>query len=169
MSRSLAILLSATIAAGFGQARAEENVMTGKPSAQDFIEALSPTRGIKPKDQPDAKPAVSLPIVHFAFNSAELTPEAQVVLDELAAALRSNALEGSRFLIEGHTDAVGDEIYNQELSEQRAEAVQRYLAARQVEPIRLQSAGKGESELLEPTEDASELNRRVRVVNLGGS
>jgi outer membrane protein OmpA-like peptidoglycan-associated protein len=77
-------------------------------------------------------------------------------------------LTGSRFLIEGHTDAVGSDAYNQQLSEQRAEAVRRYLAGRQIEPSRLESAGKGESELLEPTGEASELNRRVRVVNLGG-
>jgi outer membrane protein OmpA-like peptidoglycan-associated protein len=165
-----ASILVATIMVAFGQhAMAEENVMTGKPTAQDFMDALSPTRGIKPRDDPDARPEVSLPIVHFAFGSAALAPEAQAVLEALAAALGSDELAGSRFLIEGHTDAVGSEAYNQELSKQRAEAVRRYLAAKQIEPTRLESAGKGESELLDPTQDASELNRRVRVVNLGST
>jgi OmpA-OmpF porin, OOP family len=169
MDRFRVNLLVASIIVAFGQqAMAEENVMTGKPTAQDFMDALSPTRGIKPRDEPDARPEISLPMIHFAFGSAELTPDARAVLDELAAALGSDALGGSRFLIEGHTDAVGSESYNQELSKRRAEAVQLYLAAKQIEPTRLESAGKGETELLEPTQDPSALNRRVRVVNLGG-
>jgi OmpA-OmpF porin, OOP family len=169
MDRLFTRLLVAPLVLALGQqAMAEENVLTGKPTAQDFIDALSPTRGIKPRDAPDARPEVTLPMIHFAFDSADLTPEARAVLDQLAVALGSDALAGSRFLIEGHTDAVGSEAYNQELSEQRAEAVRRYLAGRQVEPSRLESAGEGESELLEPTGEASELNRRVRVVNLGG-
>jgi outer membrane protein OmpA-like peptidoglycan-associated protein len=90
------LLVASIIVASGQQAMAEENVMTGRPTAQDFIEALSPTRGIKPRDEPDARPEVSLPMIHFGFDSAELTPEAQAVLDELATALRSDALEGTR-------------------------------------------------------------------------
>jgi outer membrane protein OmpA-like peptidoglycan-associated protein len=96
MDRLLTRLLVAPLVLALGQqAMAEENVLTGKPTAQDFIDALSPTRGIKPRDEPDARPEVSLPIIHFAFGSAELTPDARAVLDALAAALGSDALGGS--------------------------------------------------------------------------
>lgn len=167
-------VLAVSIAMAFGQVQAAENVMTGEPTAEDFIEALSPPggppRGIRPKEEAEPAPApeVSLPMIHFGFDSAELTPEARSVLDELAAALRSRELGGSRFLIEGHTDAVGSAAYNRSLSEERARAVRRYLAAQEVDPARLETLGKGEEELLEPTEGAARINRRVRVVNLGG-
>ena len=106
-------------------------------------------------------------MITFQFGSAELTPSARQVLDQLAIALQSEQLGHDRFLIEGHTDAVGSDAYNQRLSEQRARAAQAYLATRQVSAARLEALGKGESELLEQTSDPSEVNRRVRVVNLG--
>ena len=172
-------IILASLIAGLGLAAsatqaADPRVMTGNPTAEDFIEALSPpqealTRGIKPRDTEATEPVYSdLPIVTFEFDSAELTPEARKVLDELAAALRSDQLGTSRFVIEGHTDAVGSDAYNQQLSEQRARSVRQYLAGKQVDPSRLQVVGKGKDELLDPANPAAAINRRVRVVNLGG-
>lgn len=152
---------------------ADANVMTGEPSATEFIEALSPqpkTRGIRPKDEtPQAGGEVNLPIVNFEFDSAQLTPSARRVLDQLAIALQSDELGGSRIRIEGHTDAVGDEGYNLSLSERRAQAVRDYLATRNVDPGRLTIVGRGENELLEPNDPDAPVNRRVRVINLGSS
>jgi outer membrane protein OmpA-like peptidoglycan-associated protein len=71
-------------------------------------------------------------------------------------------------MIEGHTDAVGDETYNQTLSEQRALAVRQYLAGKQVDAARLETVGKGETELLEAADGEAAVNRRVRIINLGG-
>jgi OmpA-OmpF porin, OOP family len=154
---------------------AEDHIMKADPTADDFIEALSPpelTRGIKPRDAEapaQAQPVYSdLPMITFEFDSADLKPEAREVLDQLAAALQSDQLGSSSFMIEGHTDAVGDETYNQVLSEQRAQAVRQYLASKQVAPSRLQTVGKGETELLEAADGESAVNRRVRVINLGG-
>jgi outer membrane protein OmpA-like peptidoglycan-associated protein len=173
----------------FGPAQAAD-LMTGMPTAADFIEALAPqpvakTRGIRPKGDAgmalapaapayasaasapaSSAPGVDLPVVTFEFNSAQLTTQARQVLDQLSSALRSQDLAGSRILIEGHTDTVGGAEYNFGLSEQRAEAVGRYLASQQVDPSRLQILGKGESEPLDPDGTAA-INRRVRVVNLG--
>ena len=105
----------------------------------------------------------------YNFNlAADLKPEARQVLDQLAAALESDQLGSSSFMIEGHTDAVGAETYNQLLSEQRAQAVRQYLASKQVDPSRLQTVGKGEAELLDAADGAAAVNRRVRVINLGG-
>ena len=111
-------------------------------------------------------PGVDLPVVTFEFNSSQLTAQARQVLDQLSSALRSQELAGSRILIEGHTDTVGGAEYNLGLSEQRAEAVGRYLASQQVDPSRLQMLGKGEREPLDADGTAA-VNRRVRVVNLG--
>lgn len=158
-----------------------DEAIGANPTADDFIEALTPqrkTRGIRLRDdavaetQPSAasEPAyVDLPMITFEYNSAALTPAARQVLDQLAIALQSEQLGGSRFLLEGHTDAVGSASYNMELSEQRAQAVREYLAAKQVGVARLEAVGKGENDLLEATDGPSQANRRVRVVNLGAN
>lgn len=156
------------------QAAEYKNIMTGQPTADDLIEALSRTeapltRGIRPQGEVDARPAeVNLPVVTFEFDSADLTPGARDVLDELAAALNSQELGSSRFAIEGHTDTLGSGEYNLMLSERRAAAVSEYLASQQVDPSRLQTVGKGEAEPIDP-DGAAAVNRRVKVVNLGGS
>lgn len=152
---------------------AEDHIMKANPTAEDFLEALSPpplTRGIKPRDtDAPAQPVYSdLPMITFEFDSADLKPEARQVLDQLAAALESEQLGSSRFVIEGHTDAVGDETYNQALSQRRAQAVRQYLASKQVDVSRLQTVGKGETELLESADGEAAIQRRVRVINLGG-
>ena len=68
------------------------------------------------------------------------------------------------FLIEGHTDAVGSDISNLNLSDQRASTVARILTEfYDVPPENLVTQGYGERYLKVKTEDAEELNRRVTV------
>jgi outer membrane protein OmpA-like peptidoglycan-associated protein len=62
--------------------------------------------------------------------------------------------------VEGHTDQVGSEAYNQKLSEQRAEAVRNALVQRGIDPIRIRSVGYGESQ---PISSNNALNRRVTL------
>lgn len=107
--------------------------------------------------------------VKFEFDSDHLTPEAEALLGELAAAMNDADYIDSPFLIEGHTDAVGTDTYNQDLSERRAASVRRFLTSKGVGDVRLQSVGKGESELLDPNNPTGAVNRRVRVVNLSES
>ena len=116
------------------------------------------------------QPAVDL-TVQFAFDSADLTPAASRVLDELGKALTNPELAGSRIRIEGHTDTVGTRPYNMSLSERRADTVVDYLTERfHIPPDRLQAVGVGEDGLLVPTPDQTlePRNRRVHVVNLDG-
>jgi OmpA-OmpF porin, OOP family len=82
--------------------------------------------------------------VLFGFNRAELTPAGQQKLDDLAKQAQGANVE--RVALTGHADRIGSEDYNQELSEQRAQAVADYLQSKGVESSRLQVAGKGESE-----------------------
>ncbi|HYF08752.1 MAG TPA: OmpA family protein, partial [Acetobacteraceae bacterium] len=116
------------------------------------------------------QPSTSL-VVLFATGSATITPEGEVQLAELGQALSDPRLAGYRFLIEGHTDTVGDARANQRLSERRAAAVRTWLIRRHaIAGDRLQAVGRGESDLAMPTPDNTPevRNRRVRVVNLGG-
>jgi outer membrane protein OmpA-like peptidoglycan-associated protein len=106
--------------------------------------------------------------VHFEFDSDTLTPEAHEALDELAEAINSNALADYRFRLEGHTDALGSDEYNQDLSDRRAASVSNYLTnVHGIDTGRLESIGFGESQLAAQDDPTSGLNRRVRVVKLG--
>ena len=108
--------------------------------------------------------------VQFANGSAQLTAAAMSVLDDLGQALIDPSLAPDRFLIEGHTDTVGDRGMNQSLSERRAAAVVSYLARKYRIPTqRLVARGMGKDGLLVPTPDQTPepRNRRVHVVNLG--
>ena len=163
----------------------------GVPSSTDIVKSLTPsagsstTRGLRitpnapgPSASPSravASPAVAAPSINlsvlFATNSAELTPQAVAVLDNLGKALNDQALAQYRFRIEGHTDTVGSREHNLELSNRRAAAVVDYLANNfHVDRSRIEAIGMGEAQLLVPTPDQTPepRNRRVHVVNLGG-
>lgn len=85
---------------------------------------------------------------------------AQAVLDNLATALTTD-LAPYRFVLEGHTDAVGSDVYDLELSERRARAVRRYLLEPyRIAPERMTTIGKGERELLLPERPTAAQNRR---------
>lgn len=114
-------------------------------------------------DEPRA--ALSL-MIRFDFGSAIVRDESLNTIDTLAKALNSPQLAGSRFAVEGHTDAAGAVAYNLKLSELRARAVRDILVERGVEPQRLVASGKGASEPANVADPLAPENRRVRIVNL---
>jgi OOP family OmpA-OmpF porin len=138
----------------------------GAIMAADIVEALAVPRGTR--INPTAPPQVRLPI-YFEFDSASPTPEARALLEQVGAALQSSDLESFHFLVEGHTDDLGSEDYNEHLSIERAKAVAAYLEAKGVPQARLRPSGKGESSPVAPNEgeDGRRRNRRVDFVNLG--
>lgn len=99
----------------------------------------------------------------FAFNSDEIQSTAGQNLKELAASL--NKYPDSQLLIVGHTDNVGDDAYNQRLSERRANSAAAYLATQGVARTRIQTSGKGEAEPVatNDSEAGRTQNRRVEV------
>jgi outer membrane protein OmpA-like peptidoglycan-associated protein len=105
--------------------------------------------------------------IQFEFNSAILTPEGRGALKVLADALKDPALQGQKFLVGGHTDAVGTAVYNQGLSDARARSVAEHLAVTyQISPERLKTIGFGFRELADPARPDSGENRRVEIVTL---
>ena len=119
------------------------------------------------KDKPPDKPSIDFAI-NFEFGSAKLTPDGRITIDNLGEALRDPGLRGSSFRIAGHTDAVGSDASNLELSKQRAKAVADYLAqSNSIAPSRLKMEGLGRSQLLDTANPNSAINRRVQVINLG--
>lgn len=114
---------------------------------------------------------VNLPDVLFEFNSSRLTPGARGKVARIASVLRSRA-EERRITVEGHTDSIGSEAYNQALSEQRAEAVAQELSFDGIRESRLTQRGYGERYPIAPNTraDGSDnpsgraKNRRVEVI-----
>jgi outer membrane protein OmpA-like peptidoglycan-associated protein len=124
------------------------------------------TRGIGAKPTAD----VAAIKVHFAFNSAVLAPEATHDLDILGGALGTPQLADFCFRIEGHADSIGSDAYNVELSQERADAVVKYLVeSRGLDPERFLAVGYGEQQPIASnvTEEGRSKNRRVQVANLG--
>jgi len=82
--------------------------------------------------------------VLFPFNSAELLPGGQTKLDQLAQDAQGANVD--RVVLTGHADRIGSEDYNQQLSEERAQAVADYLAQKGVDSTRITAEGKGKSD-----------------------
>ena len=99
----------------------------------------------------------------FAFDSAELSGQAEENITELAATLKD--YEDTNILIEGHTDNIGSESYNQELSEERAASVGDKLKTLGVNSSRITEVGYGEEQPVadNSTEEGRRQNRRVEV------
>ena len=100
---------------------------------------------------------------HFAFDSADLTAEDKAALDKVATRLQELEFVGGTAT--GHTDNVGDEAYNQKLSERRAQAVVDYLAAKGLASGRVTAIGMGETKPLadNSTDEGRAQNRRVTI------
>jgi OOP family OmpA-OmpF porin len=81
----------------------------------------------------------------FGFDKAQLQDDGKAALDEAAGKIKANA-DIELVLVTGHTDRLGSDKYNQNLSERRANQVKAYLVSQGVDASRLQAVGKGESE-----------------------
>jgi outer membrane protein OmpA-like peptidoglycan-associated protein len=110
--------------------------------------------------------------VLFAFDSAELTPQARREIERMALVLNHPQAVGRRITLEGHTDSIGTEAYNLDLSQRRAASVAQELVARGVVRDRLTVDGFGKQRPVSPntTPDGKDnpagraLNRRVEAV-----
>ena len=102
--------------------------------------------------------------VLFDFDSATIRADAERTLTEVASVLAAYGKRAVR--VEGHTDSIASDAYNQKLSEQRAGAVVRWLAAHGVASGRMQSRGFGEAKPVadNATAGGRQLNRRVEIV-----
>ena len=98
--------------------------------------------------------------ITFAFNSAQISPEARAILDQQANFIRQ--FPEVRFRVYGHTDLVGSDSYNYRLGKRRAEAVVAYFAARGISRARLEAlVSFGETQPVIPTPGPEQQNRRT--------
>lgn len=104
---------------------------------------------------------------NFEFNKSALLSSAYTELDSLSASIKRQTV--SRWRIEGHTDAVGSDSYNLELSRRRAQAVADYLVSKGVERDRLEIIPLGETRPVaaNDTPEGRAMNRRVEINIIG--
>lgn len=96
----------------------------------------------------------------FAKGKADLTDDSKIALHDLAKVMKQNP--DMRLRIEGHTSAEGDAAVNQKLSEARAQAAVDFLVNKEgIDASRLEAVGKGSSELKDPENPTSDVNRRT--------
>lgn len=102
--------------------------------------------------------------VTFPFNKATLSPEAQALVDEAIANVKSEN-KGIYIEIEGHTDSVGSETYNQKLGEERAVAARNYLHDKHgIGLNRIQVISYGEDKPVADNKSAASRSANRRVV-----
>ena len=106
----------------------------------------------------------------FDFNKADLKPESEPTIEEMAKLLKSSP--GLRVVITGHTDSVGDFEFNRELSQKRAAAVVKALISKHgIDASRLMPFGASFASPVatNQTEEGRTKNRRVEIVEIVGA
>jgi outer membrane protein OmpA-like peptidoglycan-associated protein len=112
------------------------------------------------------KPKVDLEI-QFDYNSADISKTSLTTVQELGKALSNPGLKGSTFVVAGHTDAVGSEPYNLDLSERRADTIKHVLVEKfGIASNDLVTVGYGKTKLKDAGNPTAPINRRVQVVNM---
>lgn len=106
---------------------------------------------------------ITLENIQFEFNSAKLTPSAEMALGRVVQALSSQP--DSQVEVAGHTDSQGNDSYNMRLSRQRAESVRNYLVRSGINANRISAQGYGETQPVasNATDAGRAQNRRVEM------
>jgi OOP family OmpA-OmpF porin len=106
---------------------------------------------------------ITLTGVNFDFNKASLTPDSRKILEEVA--LKVKHFADVPMELEGHTDSIGSDSYNQKLSDLRANSVREFLIEQGVPGDKLTAKGLGESHPVADngTDAGRALNRRVEL------
>ena len=102
--------------------------------------------------------------IYFDFNSDKIKPESKQVLDEIAAALKDNP--DWKLTVDGHTDNIGGDTYNLDLSKRRSASVKQALVIRyHIAPERLSSTGSGVAGAIDTNDTiiGRSHNRRVEL------
>lgn len=133
-------------------------------------EPVAPPPPPPPPPVPVAKRKIVLRGVNFDFDKSNIRPDARPILNEAITILQAEPQID--ITVDGYTDSIGTDAYNQKLSERRASSVARYLQEGGVAASRMKAIGHGESDPVasNDTADGRAQNRRVELnVVSGGS
>lgn len=136
-----------------------------KSRQQEMYEALTQLEGKYARIRQDARGTiVSLADILFDFDKATLKRDVEFALVKVSTIL--NQFPEMQIAVEGHTDNVGTEAYNLDLSRRRAQAVFDFLVSQEVEASRMASEGFGMTRPVaeNTTDEGRQANRRVDLV-----
>ncbi|MGI9232114.1 MAG: OmpA family protein [Woeseiaceae bacterium] len=139
-----------------------DTIFTEPPSPETLAKLL-----YGPKYRTALAPDTSAPgrfgmMVNFEYDSIKIIPKSLPLLDSVGQMLQSGDVDRETLVIEGHADASGPAVYNQRLSERRAEAIKRYLVGTfDLAENQLVTVGAGEGDLHNTRDPYHEINRRV--------
>jgi outer membrane protein OmpA-like peptidoglycan-associated protein len=104
--------------------------------------------------------------INFETGKANILPDSQPIIDQIVLMLNQN--KNMQISIEGHTDNVGTNEFNQTLSENRAKSVLNALTAQGIDKSRLSFKGWGSSKPIADnrTEEGKAKNRRVEIIKI---
>ncbi len=154
-------LASETAAAQAGRVSAENDAQALRDRLREQLSAILQTRDTA------RGLIVSLSDVLFDFNQASLKSDAKEKLAKVSGILLSYPTLA--LSVEGYTDSVGSDDYNQKLSERRADAVRDYLTSNGIDPKHVQATGLGKANPVASNDTAAgrQQNRRVEMVVSG--
>jgi outer membrane protein OmpA-like peptidoglycan-associated protein len=134
---------------------------------QDAAQAQAELEALKATPTPRGL-VLTLGDVMFDTGRSELKSGGARKIEQLAQFLTEHP--DRRVQIDGFTDSVGSDAYNEELSQRRADAVKAALISRNIDPARISTTGYGKAYPVASNNDSGgrQLNRRVEVV-IGGS
>jgi len=138
------------------RAEAEKRAAAAMASLQELARVKEEARGL----------VITLDgSVLFASGKWDLLPIAKVKLDKVAEVLQDQD-DSKKIVVEGHTDSMGSDAKNLDLSQRRAEAVRSYLVSQGVKPERIKAVGKGETVPVADNKspEGRANNRRVEIV-----
>jgi outer membrane protein OmpA-like peptidoglycan-associated protein len=150
------------------QKQAEQSAQAATQQAEQMRERLKDQLNQVLQTKESARGLiVNMSDVLFDFNKYTLKPEAREKLAKVSGILL--AYPGLKLQVEGYTDNIGSEEYNQKLSEQRADGVRDYLVSQSVKDSNITAAGYGKSSPIadNSTNAGRAQNRRVQMVVSG--
>jgi len=136
--------------------------MPQEPVQAEPVEPIAAAASVEPA--PPAEPALAFENIHFAYDSAQLSDQAQEILTNKADYLRTHP--AVTLVVEGHCDERGTQTYNQALGQRRAAAVKNFLVGLGVAADRLTTVSYGEERpiAVERTQAAWARNRRAQFI-----
>jgi outer membrane protein OmpA-like peptidoglycan-associated protein len=168
--RNRVLLESRTHEAETAKAAAEQQAAIARAQAQQAEAARQEAEAAQRQlaelqaKQTERGMVLTLGDVLFDTGKSTLKPGADAMIERVAGFLSNN--EGTKVIVEGHTDSRGSDEYNQQLSEQRAQAVASALAGRGIDRSRVEPVGRGKALPVASNDTAAgqQQNRRVELI-----